>query len=211
MAFDIGNVATGATAGFAAFGIPGAIGGGILGLFGGKKNKKKKLSTFDENQEKLYKDYTDSLRGEGPFSDLYNFDSDQANDVFDQTIGNPAIRNYKEKIVPGITGQFRGKNLQNSSYLGQSLANSGRDVQEGLDAQRAKYQFEGQQGAQNRKANGINSVLNMNTFAYDKAPQEGNFVDQILSATGQQSATWLADYLKGLNNKKTISGYVPAR
>lgn len=215
---DFGNIASGALSGGAAgstfgpFGTAiGAVGGGILGLFG-KKKKKKKLSTFDDEQQRLYGDYVKGLRGQGEFSDLYNFDAGQANDVFDKTVANPAYRNYQENIIPGITGNFRGKNLQNSSYLGQSLARTGRDVQEGLDAQRSKYIFEGQQNAQNRKGNAINSVLGMNTFDYDNTTGGNkNIIDQVLEAAGPQAGQWFANYLKQSNNKSTISGSVPAR
>ena len=184
--------------------IGGAVGGligGISGLFGKKKKKKpKKMSTLDPQQQALYDDYVKSIRGEGPFSDLYNFDAEGYNDVFDQTIGRQANRNFNEKIVPGITGQFRSNNLMNSSYAGESLSRAGRDVQENLDAQRAQNVFQGQQQANQNKQNAINSVMGTQTFAYSKpGAQTPNAIDQILSTVGPAAGEWFADYLKKSN------------
>lgn len=176
----------------------GGIIGGISGLFGGKKKKKpKKRSTLDPQQQALYNDYIASIRGEGPMKDMYNFDAEGYNDVFDKTIGRQANRNFQENVIPGITGQFRSNNLMNSSYAGESLARAGRDVQENLDALRSQNVFAGQQQAQQNKQNAINSVLGTQTFAYDKpGAQSPGVIDQILGSVGPAAGEWFADYLK---------------
>lgn len=208
MALDFGNGAAGAATGayagssFGPWGTAvGALTGGIAGLFGSKKKKKKmkKTSTFDSQQQGVYNDYVSSIRGEGPLKDLYNFDAEGYNNVFDQTVARPAYRNYQENIVPGITGQFRKNNLMNSSYTGEALARSGRDVQEGLDAQRSQNVFQGQQQANTNKQNAVNNLLNMQTFAVNK-PQEGNGspIDQILNSLAPDAGKWLANYIAGL-------------
>ncbi len=176
----------------------GGIIGGISGLFGGKKKKKpKKRSTLDPQQQSLYNDYIASIRGEGPMKDMYNFDAEGYNDVFDKTIGRQANRNFQENVIPGITGQFRSNNLMNSSYAGESLARAGRDVQENLDALRSQNVFAGQQQANQNKQNAINSVLGTQTFAYDKpGAQSPGVIDQILGSVGPAAGEWFADYLK---------------
>jgi len=179
----------------------GAIAGGIGSLFGSKKKKKKPnkiFSTLDPQQQGLYKDYVNSIRGKGPFGDLYNFDAEGYNNVFDQTIGRPAYRNFQENIIPGITGQYRQNNLMNSSYSGEALSRAGRDVQEGLNAQRSANVFSGQQQANANKQNAINNIMNTQTFAYEKpGPSKPSTIDQILGSVGPQAGEWLADYLKG--------------
>ncbi len=180
----------------------GGIIGGALGLFGSKKKKPKKpkkYSTLDPQQEELYGNAMSSLMGQGPFSNLYNFDSAGYNNVFDQTIGKPAYRNFEENIIPNITGQFRGNNLMNSSYTGQALSRAGRDVQEALDAQRSANIFQGQQNANQNKMNAIQNLLNLQTFAME-APQERNpsTIDQILGSVGPQAGGMLADFLQNL-------------
>ena len=214
-----GNAATGALTGASTgsmFGPAGtAIGagiGGLIGLFGGKKKKRKKISAFDEQQQQLYQQYVDSLSGKGQFADLYNFDASKANNVFDQNVSRPAYRQFQENVIPSITGQFRGGNLQNSSYLGQSLSRAGRDVQEGLDAKRAQYLYQGEQNAQSNKQNAIQNVLSTNTFDYDNTTGANkNVIDEILGAAGPASAEWFANYLRTSKNKANVAGYMPAR
>ena len=171
----------------------GAAAGGLLGLFGGGK-KKRKAGLFDSKQKALYDQYIQGTQGRGPQAGLYNFNAGQANDVFDQNVARPAYRNFQENIVPTITGQFRGNNLQNSSYTGEALSRAGRNVQEGLDAQRASLQFQGQESANTRRAGAINNALGMSTFAYEKG--NANPIDQILGAAAPSAGSWFADYLK---------------
>jgi hypothetical protein len=198
----VGGASTGSI-----FGPIGTAAGGVLGAIGGlfgkkKKPKQKKLGAFDPQQQALYNDYVQGIRGQGPLSNLYNFDAQGYNNVFDQTIGRPAYRNFQENVIPGITGQFRQGNIMNSSYTGEALARAGRNVQENLDAQRAANVFNGQQQAQQNQANAINSILGMSTFAYQK-PQARtpSSMDQILNTLAPDSGQWLADTLNTLRNR----------
>lgn len=190
-------------------GIGGAIGGlvgGIGSLFGNKKKKPKRKSTLDPQQQALYNDYISSIRGEGPMKDMYNFDAQGYNDVFDKTIGRAANRNFQENTIPSITGQFRNNNLMNSSYAGESLARAGRDVQENLDAQRSANVFQGQQQANANKQNALNSILGMNTFDYQQR-QQGGGIDEILNKVAPHAGEWFANYLK---SKGTSTPSTPA-
>ena len=217
--YDAGSAISGAASGASVGSIfgpvgtgIGAIAGGALGLFGSKKKKKKNkvTSTLDPQQQELYKDYIGSLNGQGPYSDLYNFDAEGYNNVFDQTVGRPAYRNFQENIVPGITGQYRSNNLMNSTYSGEALSRAGRDVQENLDAQRSANVFQGQQQAKSSKQNAINNILNMQTFATNKpAPKTPSTIDQILGSVAPQAGEWFADYLKGSGSAGTSKPAAP--
>lgn len=206
-----GGGITGASVG-SAFGPIGAAAGGVVGavagLFGSKKKKRKKIKTLDPQQEGVYNDYVASLRGQGPFSDLYNFDAQGYNNVFDQTVGRPAYRNFQENIIPGITGQYRQGNLMNSSYSGEALSRAGRDVQENLDAQRSANIFAGQQQANQNKMSGIQNVLNMKTFDYQQPGQSS--IDQILNKVGPAAGEWFADYLKDRRQSMATKPTAPA-
>ncbi len=189
----------------------GVLIGGLSGLYGKKKKKSKKRSTLDPQQQALYDDYVASIRGEGPMKDMYNFDAAGYNDVFDKTVGRPAYRNFQENIVPEITGQFRKKNLMNSSYAGESLSRAGRNVQENLDAQRSQNIFQGQQQANQNKQNAINNLLGNQTFAYDKPEaQQPGMIDQILGSVGPAAGEWVADYYgKKMNRPSTAPATSP--
>ncbi len=174
----------------------GAVGGGILSLFGGKKKGKKKVSRFDDQQQQLYDQRMQALRGQGPFADIYSFNADKANTNFDKNIAAPATRDWEENKIPAITGNFRGRNLQNSSYLGESLTKSGRDLQEGLNAKRYDYIYSGEEAAKGYKRDTIDKTLNQNTFDYDSSKGGGSVIDQILEAGGQEAGQWFANYLR---------------
>ena len=212
----IGSVVPGV--GTAIGAVAGGLFGGLGGLFGGgnkKRKKLKKLSTLDPQQQALYNDYISSIRGEGPMAGMYKFDEEGYNKVFDQTIGRHAYRNFNENVIPGITGQFRGGNIGNSSYTGESLSRAGRDVQENLDALRSQNIFQGQQQALDRKQSAIQGALNTQTFAYHD-PNSGAIsggggggIDSILNSVAPAAGEWFADYLKqGVN--KAASPAAPA-
>lgn len=208
---DLGGAASGAMSGAylgSTFGPAGtAVGGvlgGVAGLFGGKKKKPKpkKVSTLDPQQQQLYNEYISSIRGEGPFGDMYKFNADKANANFDLNYSRPAYRNFEENIIPGITGQYRQGNLMNSSYSAGALGKAGRDVQESLNAQRSNYLYQGEQQANQNRMNAINNVLNLQTFAYQQPQEEGpNQMDRILGMVGKRAGKWAGGLVDDYVNK----------
>lgn len=192
----LGGAASGASMGFSVGGpIGGAIGGiagGIAGLFGGRKKKKKpkQMSRLDKNQQGLNQNQHDAVMGQGPLADLYNYNPEQANSVFDQTIANPAWRNFAEKGAPTITGSFRSQGLQNSSYVGDSLSKAGRDIQESMNGQRSQYLYNQENEARGAKRNAVENLQNRQTFDWSQpqaAQKSGNSLDSIISSLSGNS------------------------
>lgn len=200
---------SGATAG-SAFGPIGtgigALGGGLLGLFGSKKKKQKtpkKVSVFDDKQQKLYKDFQQSLYGKGPFSDQFNYNADAANQNFDKNVSAPAYREFKENIIPSVTGQFRTNNLQNSSYHGEALARKGRDIQETLNALRSDMHFKGQEGANANRQNAISGILGTSTFDYMRPQNDRpSSIDNILKSAAPSVGKFLDNYLSRMSDTR---------
>lgn len=203
------GAASGAATGFSVGGpvgaVVGGVGGGLLGLFGGGKKKPKKYSTLDKTQQGIYDDYARAIRGEGGrFGNLFNFDSKAATKNWNQMYAQPAYQQFNEEIVPGITGQFRGGNLQNSSYLGGALSKAGTDVQRNLNAHLSNMLYQGQQDAINRRSQAINNILNTQTFAMEGAQPSGG--DQAFSALMDVGGKAAGAYF----NNKFGSGGSPA-
>lgn len=185
----LGGASTGASIGSVIPGVGTAIGAGIGGLVGGiaglfgKKKKKKKVSAFDKRQQALNENQHQAVLGKGPLADLYNYDPEAANAVFDQNIANPAYRKFQEDVIPGITGQFRSNGLMTSSYAGDAISKLARDVQENLNAQRTQYLYGEQQDARTAKRNAVDSLQNRQTFAYDKNASGGGFdINKVLGS-----------------------------
>ncbi len=191
--------------------IGGAIVGGLSGLFGSKTKKKKKpkqISTLDPQQRKLYNDYVAALRGQGPNAGLFNYNAEEANKNFEANVANPAYRQYRENVIPGITGQFRSNNIGNSSYTGEALSRHGRDIQESLNAARSQMHTEGQREANSNKIQGLNQILNTNTFDYQNPSGKGqSSIDNILGQITPAAGEYIFDYLKDL--KKNPSPTAP--
>ncbi len=194
---------SGAATGFQVGGPWGAAVGGALGaaggLFGGRK-KKKRVSSLDKRQQQLNKQQYSALRGEGPLADIYNYNPEKANDVFDKTIADPAYRNFREKLAPNVTGQFRSQGLMQSSYAGDALSRLARDVQENLNAERSKYLYGQENAARSAKQGAVENLQNRQTFGYDtSAPSGRGFdVDSILKSITPQ----MTDQLAGIFNSK---------
>ena len=177
-------------------GVGGVIGGGA-GLFGVGRKKKKKLSAYDKKQKKLYDLEHQAILGEGPLADLYNYDPEMANEVFDKTIARKAYRDLEEKSIPAVTGQFRSQGLMQSSYAGDAIAKLARDVQEGLDAQRTQYLYGEQKDSRQAKRQAVENIQGRSTFAYDKAGQGGGFdIDSILSKLTPENIAMIAKLVK---------------
>jgi len=156
--------------------MPLAIAGGAgvaagKGLYDKGLFSPSKISSLDPEQQKIYQQLATALQGgESSFSDLFGFDPEKMRELYTQQYAEPAYQQFQEEVVPGITGQFRGQNLQNSSYLGGALGKAGTDVQKNLNANLSNMLYQGEQSALNRKQQGLNQILNMQTFAYQQSP-----------------------------------------
>lgn len=193
-----GGAGTGATLG-ASFGGPlggvlGGLGGALFGGFGSSKRKPKNVSTLDPKQRSLLDAYIQAIQGGGgPLADIFSTDPQSVFENFNRNYAKPAYQNFQENIIPSITGQFRGNNLQNSSYLGQALSQAGTRVQNNLDDQLANILFQSQQEGNNRRFQGLNNVTNMQTFN-QVAPQNSIF-DSLLGSLASGAGDILAGYL----------------
>lgn len=191
----LSGAATGATIGSIIPGIGTGIGAGIGGLFGGLSSlfgsRPKRRSTFDKTQKNLYKQYAAGLQGQGQFADLFNFDANSARENFNQMYAQPAYQQFQENVIPGITGQFRGGNLQNSSYLGGALSKAGTDVQNNLNANLSNMLYQGQQSALERRLQSLQNMLGMQTFAQEQ--RQPNGVESILSGLSQGTGQYLGN------------------
>ncbi len=193
------NAVSGTATGLGLAGVPGAVAGGVLGLFGGLlggRKKKKKRSTLDKRQQMINQQQQQGLMGQGPLADLYNYDPEKANAVFDKTVGRPAYRNFQENIVPGITGSFRKHGLEESGYVTDALGKAGRDVQEGLDAQRSQYLYGQESEAREAKRSAVENYQNRNTQERQDRGEGGFDIASIIKSIPPEAVKGVIDYFK---------------
>lgn len=170
--YDVQSGLEGGAQGFAAGGPVGGVIGLTKGFFGKKKRKK---SHLEKRQKQLNKDQYSAFQGEGPLADLYNYNPEKANEVFDKNIGRLAYRDLNEKAIPAVTGQFRSNGLMQSSYAADAIGKLTRDVQESLDAQRTSYQYGLEQEARNAKRQGIEQYQNRSAPVKQQKTSGGGF------------------------------------
>ncbi len=124
----------------------GSIGGGYLaGRNSGQETK------MERQKRKLVDQLLSSLSGEGPYSDLYNFDED----VFNRSFKEPALATFRNQISPQIQQQFIASGQQRGTGLDDQLLRAGVDLDQLLNSHMASMQ----EGAQNRKQNALSAIL----------------------------------------------------
>lgn len=168
-------------------GIGGLI-GGLSGLFSGQKKPKiKQQSTLRPEQERLYEQLQNALINPGAggafgdVADYYrNLMSDNPADY--QAFAAPALRQYNEEIVPGLSEQFAGMGsggLSSSGFRNAQIQGA-TDLSERLGSLRAQLRQQGVQGLQNLGAFGL-SPFSENV----RNTPQANFSENLAEGVGQ--------------------------
>lgn len=166
-------------------------------FFFGRPDKVKQFNRFTPDQMQVFQQLFQGLTGGGgSFGDILGqFNPDQASDVFQRGVANPAMRNFQQRTIPSIMQAFADQGA--SSGLSNSLATAGRDLNENLSSQLANFIYQAQlQNMQNRMG-GLNSFLGTQTF--QPYVQQGNsgFLNQFLGNFAQGAGRGASGLLGG--------------
>ena len=126
-------------------GIGGAIGGGLMG---GNKE-----TPMQGKQRELVDQLLASLKGSGPYSDMFN--SNEA--TFNKSFRDPAMSMFKNQISPQIQQGYIASGQQRGTGMEDTLTRAGVDLDQLLNQQYAQYQ----QNAQGNRMNAMNTILSM--------------------------------------------------
>lgn len=150
------------------------IGRGIGKFFTGTPEKRENVSTLRPEQEGLYNQLLNSGRGQGAggafgqsadyYRNLLNDDSADYDDF-----SAPALRQYNQDIIPGLSEQFAGmgSGALSSSGFRNAQVQGATDLAERLGALRANLRQSGAQGLQNIGQMGLNN------FSQNMVTQQG--------------------------------------
>lgn len=134
-------------------------------LFGGTPEKREFKSTLTDQQQGLHNQLTNSLQNRGAggaYGDTADYYRDLlSNDSADyNAFSAPALRQYNQDIVPGISEQFAqmGAGGLSSSGFRNAQIQGATDLSERLGALRANLRQSGAQGLQNLGAQGLNPI-----------------------------------------------------
>jgi len=144
--------------------------GAAVNLFKGTPEKRENVSTLRPEQEGLFNQLT-SAGQQGPggaFGQAQNYYQGLLNGQDYDTLAAPALRQYNEDIVPGLSEQFAGMGsggLSSSGFRNAQIQGA-TDLSERLGALRANLRQSGAQGLQNIGAMGLQPYAqNMTTRA----------------------------------------------
>ena len=163
-----------------------AIIGGLSSITGGFLNRSKgNESKIQRKQRGTIDDLLASLKGNGPYSDLLNFDEN----TFNKSYVEPAKARFANQIAPQIQQSYIASGQQRGSGMDDQLLRAGVDLDQMLNQQYASMQ----QGAQNNKMSFLQNILGAGSGG-----QQGQSAGNAL----QESA---AGYLGGDSYKELIN------
>lgn len=150
----IGSAAGGAIGSAVLPGIGTAVGstlGGIAGgAIGGMFGRKKRTQTQTQQQD-LIDQLLASLRGEGPYSNLF-----AANEAdFEKGFAAPARARFRNQIAPQIQQSYIAGGQQRSTGLEDTLTRAGVDMDQLLNEHYLQYQH----GKEQNQINALNQIL----------------------------------------------------
>lgn len=129
------------------------------------------------------------MGGTGAFSDLFGeFNPEHTANVFERGVAEPAMRNFQQRIQPGIMQAFADQGA--SSGLSNSLASAGQDLQRDLSGQLELFMNQARlQNMQNRMG-GLQGLLGAQPYQrfYPQQGQAG-IIPSFLGSAGQGIGT----------------------
>lgn len=129
----------------------GSIIGGAMNKGGSKETK------IQKQQRYMIDDLIRSLRGQGPYSDLYATDEN----AFNKSFVEPAQQRFRNQIAPQIQQSYIASGQQRGSGLDDQLLRAGVDMNSMLD----QYYLDFVNQAQNRKSSTIANILGQSAGA----------------------------------------------
>ena len=138
-----------------------------------------------EQMQGLNQMFQGLMGGTGAFSDLFGeFDPTRTANVFERGVAEPAMRNFQQRVQPGIMQAFADQGA--SSGLANSLATAGQDMQQNLNAQLEMFMNQARMQNMQNRMGGLQSFLGAQPYQnmYSQTGQAG-IIPSMLGAAGQ--------------------------
>jgi hypothetical protein len=163
----------------------GSAAGGLLGAgLGSLFASAPKETPIQKTQRELIDQLLASVKGKGPYSDLFNMDEA----AFKKSYVDPSLSRFRNQIAPQIEQQYISSGQQRGTGLEDTLTRAGVDLNSILD----QHYAEMKQGAMNRQASALSGILG-----------QGAGVQQPYS-TGENLMAGLGGYLSSPEFGKNI-------
>lgn len=179
-----------------------AIASGAGGLFSGNE------TSTQANQRQLIDELMSSLKGDGPYSDLFNVDDD----AFQKSYIDPAKARFRNQIAPQIQEQYIASGQHRGTSMEDTLTRAGVDLDQMLNEQYMNFQ----QSGQRNQMDAMSKILGAGTGSqgpqsgFDKfsqgiggyltSPSFNKSIDQILNKRPQSAQKGLSSPREGFTN-----------
>ena len=156
----------------------------------GKKDKTKQLKTTSKEQDQLMQLIQQGLQsGEGPLADIFGKFNEKE---FAEGVTNPAMKDFKEKILPMLQEKFIGGGQVGGSGMLRGQEQAGTDLMSKL----AELKYQAQQGQKQNKIAGTQQLLGMkpveNMYQKGYAGAANEFVGGVGKGLGQAAGAAIA-------------------
>lgn len=171
------------------------------------------FSNYDPNQQNVWNQYSQQGMPNLQNNDLYQqglshlrellssqFNPQQYEQMFQQGVVEPELKNYRERILPSIQSRLFDPGSTHTGALNRAINTSAQDLSQGLAATRANWLQNQQQNFNNDKYNALNQSL-----GWIQAPHIANrqYFQDITGANPQnqfshQPSSWLGNLLGDL-------------
>ena len=138
----------------------------------GSRDKAKQFRQYTPDQMQAIQQLFKGLgQGQGPYSDLFGqFNPEQTANVFQRGVADPSMRNFQQRIVPGIMQNFADQGA--SSGLANSLASAGKDLQSNLGSQLELFMNQARLQQMQQRMSGLG--MGLGASPYQTYVQQGN-------------------------------------
>ncbi len=156
-------------------------------LLFGKKGKNKQLSLQTPEQQELTRLIIDGLKGggEGPLKELFGAFNPAE---FDKGVTQPALKNFKENILPSLQEKFIAGNQVGGSGMQNAQNKAGVDLQSKL----AELMYGAQQGQKQNQLQGVNSALGVKPFENVYKPATQGVLQGFAQGAGNAAGKYIA-------------------
>jgi len=162
---------------FAAFAAPFAA--GLAGkLFGGGRDRMRKVPTMDPRQQQLLQQIMSMLGPGGQLGQGYTGSVDYMRQLMDpsseavQRFAQPYMQQFEQQTVPGLAERFAGGGAMggglSSSGFGQALSSAGGNLQAKLAALKSGLGMQASQQLMSQYGGMAGRALGTPTFAYQQ-------------------------------------------
>ena len=159
----------------------------LMDMLFGRKPEMKAMPTMAPDQQQLFSQLLQALGGQGGQGGQGGIMQSAFGNLQKQLSGDtsaleaPAMRNFFENIVPGISETFSGMGAQGSSAFQQALGSAGAGLAENLSMQKSNMQQQGLGNAMQLFQMGTQTP----TFQWQQMPGTPGFMNQLMQMLGQ--------------------------